>query len=98
VKKTAIVSSAKSGKVPGYASRVPFGAIVVTGTTTLPTVNPGTVIVCKGGQPRAKVPRRDAGVGAGYGVITEKGKVPGSTRNLQMTRLRDGSVTVSCTR
>jgi hypothetical protein len=98
VKKAAVISGVKSGSVPGHASKVPFAAIVVSGTTTLPDVKTGTVIVCSGGQPRAKVPKPNEGVSVGYGMVTSSGKVHNSTRNLQMTRLPSGAVTVSCTR
>lgn len=75
-----------------------FGAVTVTGTATLPNVKTGTVIACRGGRPSAKVPGRGDSVSVGSGVVTVGGKVPSSTRNLQMTHLRTGWVTVSCTR
>ena len=92
-KRVTTASTVTSGKPPA-----PFGAVVVTGTTTVGSVEPGTVVVCKGGQPRTTVPEHPGQVNVGYGVVTATGKRPKSSGNLQLTRSASGVVTVSCSR
>ena len=57
----------------------------------------GTVVVCKGGEPRVKVPKGPGGVNVGSAVGTVGGSST-TRRTLELTRSPDGVVTVSCGR
>ncbi len=76
------------------------GPLAVTGTMTISSVKTGTFIRCHGG-PGAKVPARGAGVSAGSAIQAVIGATttapPPVSRQIQITHLQDGSVTVSCT-
>ena|SRR6478735_1706375 len=70
--------------------------IIVTGTTTVSNVKTGVFIGCKGG-PAAKVPPRGEGVdsSASQVAVTTTTGVP-QAGAIQLTHLKNGSVTVSC--
>lgn len=72
------------------------GAITVTGTVTLPDVEPGTPIACKGG-PRVKVPAGAGGVNATRASFTAASG-PSPSTSLELSRSANGTVTVSCSR
>jgi hypothetical protein len=73
-------------------------AYVVHGTTTISNVATGDLVRCKGG-PSANVPTPGGAVAVGRDRLSPTG-TPSSTSSrgeIQLTRLRDGSVTVTCT-
>jgi hypothetical protein len=70
-------------------------ALTVSGTTTISDVKPGTSIGCKGG-PRVKAPAGAGVVNAGSGTASASGS--SHSKRLQLTRLPNGTVTVTCTR
>jgi hypothetical protein len=76
---------------------VPFGPITVKGTetTVISNVKTGTVVRCKGG-PSVKVPPPGSGADVGEGRSTPSG-TGGSSREMRLTHLENGTVTVSCT-
>lgn len=76
---------------------VPLGPITVTGTetTVIANVKTGTFVRCKGG-PTVKVPPPGSGANVGEGRSTPGG-TGGSSRQMNLTHLENGTVTVSCT-
>lgn len=71
--------------------------IRVSGSATIPNVPTGTRIICKGWPARGvKVPPLGGAANAGAGTATPGG-TGSSSRNLKLTHLENGSVTVSCT-
>jgi hypothetical protein len=70
-------------------------ALTVSGTTTISDLKPGTSIGCKGG-PRVKAPAGAGVVNAGSGTASASGS--SHSKRLQLTRLPNGTVTVTCTR
>lgn len=71
--------------------------ITVTGTLTIPNVKAGTRIKCKGWPGRGvKVPPPGSEANVGGGTATPSG-TGSSSRNMKLTHLENGSVTVSCT-
>jgi hypothetical protein len=73
-------------------------AFVVRGTTTISDVTTRDLVRCQGG-PSANVPTPGGAVAAGTDRLSPTG-APSSTSSrgeIQLTRLRNGSVTVTCT-
>jgi hypothetical protein len=77
---------------------VRFGSTMTVAQTAFLPLKTGTVIICKGGRPRATVPSRGAAVSVGSDVVTSTGKAPASSRTLQIRHLASGWVIVSCGR
>jgi hypothetical protein len=74
------------------------GSITVMGTTTIPNVATGARIKCKGWPGRGvKVPAPGGEADAGGGTATPSG-TGSSSRNMRLTHLENGSVTVACMR
>jgi hypothetical protein len=90
----AVLGSALAGC--GASKRAVSRLIIVTRTTTVSNVKTGVFIGCKGG-PAAKVPPRGEGVDSSasqVAVTTTIGVPPAGA--IQLTHLKNGSVTVSC--
>jgi hypothetical protein len=74
----------------------PARAIVVDGpTTTISNVQTGMRIRCRGWRQSVKVPPPGSTANAGEGKATPNGT--SSSKNMQLTHLANGSITVSCT-
>ena len=73
-------------------------AYVVRGTTTISNVATGDVVRCKGGL-SAEVPTPGGAVAVGRDRLSPTGTPASSSSmgEIQLTRLRNGSVTVTCT-
>lgn len=75
------------------------GTITVVGApiTTIPKVKTGSRIKCTGWPGRGvKVPPRGSAADVGEGKATVNGTEP-TSHDMQLTHLKDGSVTVLCT-
>lgn len=91
---------AACGSTKAYVNMGGLGgpAYVVHGTTTISNVATGQLVRCKGG-PSANVPTPGGTVAVGRDRLRPTG-TPASSSSLgeiQLTRLRSGSVTVTCT-
>jgi hypothetical protein len=98
-----VVAGCGSGrKTPGSTVvTLATGSLMVAGTTTISNVKAGTVIACKGAGPMGgKGPTTT--VTQGQMDIAESsqsiGGGPSSKRNLELARLQNGTLRVSCTR
>jgi hypothetical protein len=70
--------------------------VVGSETTTIPNVQTGTRIECKGWPGRGvKVPPRGSEANVGEGKATPNGTT--TSHGVQLTHLENGSLTVSCT-
>jgi hypothetical protein len=82
----------------GPGPKVSFGSTMTVAQAAFLPIKTGTVIVCTGGRPRARVPVRGGAVNVGSDVLTRKGTVPASSRSLQIRHLESGWVFVTCSR
>jgi hypothetical protein len=72
-------------------------AYVVRGTTTISNVTTGDLVRCKGG-PSANVPTPGGAVAVGRDRLSPTGTPASSSSSgeIQLTRLRNGSIAVTC--
>jgi hypothetical protein len=83
-------ATVKTGTV--VRSKAFSNSLTVSGTVTISNVKTGTTVRCRGSFLTAKVPRRSEG-------IVEGGSSNGArSRELKVTHLQSGAVTVSCSR
>lgn len=94
-----IVVTVSTSSLPAKIAAAKTRTITVVGSTTtaFPNVVSGTTIKCKGWPGRGvKVPPPGSEANVGVGKATPNGTAPPS-HGMQVTHLRDGSVTVVCT-
>jgi hypothetical protein len=85
----AVLSAGCGGSARKAASYPTSYPITVQGTTTIANVKTGTLVSCKGGFPKTKVPPAAHEVGAIEDGATSSAKI-------QIAHQQDGSIVVTC--